>query len=86
MALLGTAPDAEVARAIGRAKESVRMRRSTLGILPAGGSYPAWRPEELALVGTGSDAEIAARIGRSIRAVARKRRSLSAGRRQDPRT
>ena len=73
-ALLGTAPDAEVARRIGRTPEAVRVMRDRRGIpRPAGGR---WRDEDLALLGTLPDSEVARRLGRSLSSVTQKRCKL----------
>jgi hypothetical protein len=69
--LLGTAPDAELARRIGRSANAVRVMRTRLGIPDPGGH--GWTAEEVALLGTAPDAEVATRIGRSVTAVMLKR-------------
>jgi hypothetical protein len=74
LALLGTAPDAEVARRIGRTANAVRVMRDRLGIpRPAGGR---WRDGDLALLGTLPDREVARRLGRSLSSVTQKRCKL----------
>lgn len=61
VALLGTAPDAEIAALLARTVEGVARRRSQLAIAPW--RSPPWGPEELALLGTAPDSEVAARLG-----------------------
>jgi hypothetical protein len=74
LALLGTAPDAEVARRIGLTANAVRVMRDRLGIpRPAGGR---WRDGDLALLGTLPDREVARQIGRSLSSVTQKRCKL----------
>ena len=74
IALLGTAPDEEVARRVGRTLNAVRFMRDRLGISrPAGGR---WRGEELVLLGTLPDREVARKLGRSLQSVAQKRTKL----------
>jgi transcriptional regulator with XRE-family HTH domain len=74
LALLGTAPDAEVSAQIGRTETAVTLKRCKLGIPNPSG--PGWTAEELALLGTAPDAEVAAQIGRTERAVTLKRCKL----------
>jgi hypothetical protein len=69
--LLGTLPDAEVAKRTGRSANGVRVKRCKLGIPNPSG--PGWTDEELDLLGTAPDAEVAARIGRTEGAVTLKR-------------
>jgi outer membrane lipoprotein-sorting protein len=71
--LLGTAPDDEVARRIGRPVNAVRIKRARLGIPNPEG--PGWTEEELALLGTAPDEEVAARIGPSCRSFRRMART-----------
>jgi hypothetical protein len=71
IALLGTAPDRDVARQVGRTPNAVRVMRDRLGVpRPAGGR---WRDEELALLGTLPDREVARRVGRSLSSLTPKR-------------
>jgi hypothetical protein len=77
LALLGTAPDVELAARLGRSRQSVTHRRVRSGIPPVPATpSDAWRAEEIELLGTAPDREIAARIGRSPGAVEVKRLSL----------
>jgi hypothetical protein len=71
IALLGSAPDAEVAARIGRSTSAVRARRQTLGILHR--RLKSWLPQEIELLGTAPDSEIAERLDRSVKAVHHKR-------------
>jgi hypothetical protein len=74
LALLGTAPDEEVARRIGRTANAVRVMRDRLGIpRPAGGR---WRDGDMALLGTLPDREAARRLGRPLKSVTQKRCQL----------
>jgi hypothetical protein len=71
LALLGKAPDEEVALRIGRTAEAVRQRRELLGI-----PNPAdnrWRAEDIALLGTLPDREVAGQLGRPLHSVTQKR-------------
>ena len=51
--LLGTKPDPEIARQIGRTEDAVSLKRSKLGIEAP--LHPRWREEEIKLLGTASD-------------------------------
>jgi hypothetical protein len=74
VALLGTAPDEEVARRIGRTPNAVRVMRDRLGIpRPAGGR---WREEDMALLGVLPDREVARKLRRSLQSVTQKRIQL----------
>jgi hypothetical protein len=75
LALLGTKPDAEVAKLLGRSISSVRSKRQdTAFARPEGGKL--WTQRELKLLGTKSDPAIAHLLGRSGAAVKAKRRAL----------
>lgn len=76
--LLGTLPDAEVARQIGRTLNAVRKRRRRLGIalVRAVRRRRDWLPEEDTLLGTAPDTEIARRLGRSYGSVQCRRLDL----------
>jgi hypothetical protein len=74
VALLGTIPDADVARRTGRTAAAVRQKREELGIPNPGGNR--WRAEEIALLGTLPDREVARRVGRSLYSVTQKRIKL----------
>jgi hypothetical protein len=71
LTLLGTAPDNEVARRIGRTPKAAQVMRSKRGIPNPSG--PGWIEGELALLGTAPDAEVAAKVGRTEGAVTLKR-------------
>jgi hypothetical protein len=74
LALLGTLPDAEVARRTGRAPNAVRLMRERRGIPNPAGNR--WTAEGLALLGTLPDREVARRLGRSLSSVTQKRCQL----------
>jgi hypothetical protein len=74
LALLGKAPDEEVARRIGRTAEAVRQRRELLGIPNPAGNR--WRAEDIAQLGTMPDREVAHQLGRSLQSVTQKRIKL----------
>jgi hypothetical protein len=74
IALLGTTPDGDVARRIGRTANAVRLMGERLGIpRPVGGR---WTAEAVALLGTLPDSEVARRLGRSLSSVTQKRCKL----------
>ena len=77
--LLGTAPDAEIARRLGRSESSVSGRRLLLRIKFPNPRRP-WPSEDLALLGTMSDAVLAKRFNRPESVVRSKR--LQLGRRE----
>src|SRR3989442_670261 len=66
--LLGTAPDAQIARRLGRREVTVRARRVRLGI-PATRQVVLWTHEEDRLLGKLPDEELARKFGRSVIAV-----------------
>lgn len=78
-ALLGTAPDAEVARLLARSRLAVSARRAALGI-PAFGPDPQPAPaiDERydRLLGTAPDRVIAERLGVPLQVVFRRRKAL----------
>jgi hypothetical protein len=74
--LLGTMPDDEVARRVGRTRMAVQKRRFRLGIGDKRPERRPWTEAELALLGTLSDAELARRLQCSTGRVAYKRKSL----------
>jgi hypothetical protein len=73
-ALLGTMPDEDLARRIGRTSEAVRCQRTMRGI-PSFSGW-AWTEAQLALLGKVPDAELAAQTGRTVGAVRQKRTAL----------
>jgi hypothetical protein len=80
-AQLGTMPDRKLAKLLGRHKETIRERRSKLGIASFrkhGPSTPSreWTPAEDALLGTMTDPELAARLGCTWRLVYNRRVKL----------
>ena len=75
--LLGTAPDLELAKMLGRSVAAVAYRRNTLGIRAPNYHYlRPWTSEEESLLGSMPDAELAARLGRTIEAVYERRIGL----------
>ena len=75
-ALLGTMPDAEVAKVIGRNQLAVLKRRRRLGIPNRVPARFVWTQEQIALIGTMSDRELGDLIGCPGYVVTFKRRSL----------
>jgi len=65
--LLGTKPDAEVAKLVGRSVEVVRQHRDSRNIRPViePGEVRRWTTGEERLLGTESDQEIARLLGRT---------------------
>ena len=76
--LLGSRPDAEVARLIGRTVEGVSLKRQKLGIEAP--LQPGWTEDEIKLLGRLPDAEVARRVKRSLTAVQIKRLLLGINR------
>jgi hypothetical protein len=74
IALLGTLPDAEVARRTGRTTNAVRQMRERLGIPNPASNR--WTAAGIALLGTLPDREVAWRLGRSLASVTQKRIKL----------
>lgn len=84
IALVGTAPDSEVAKKLGVSRMMVGRKRNELNIPP----YPKkacghgrelpfeWTEEALALLGTEPDMDVAMKLGISRQAVFRKRKLL----------
>jgi hypothetical protein len=66
--LLGTMPDPELARRLGRTRSAVQLKRHRRGIRMFH-YVPRWKPEELALLGKVSDEEVARQTGRSLVAI-----------------
>ena len=75
IALLGTAPDAVIARQIGRSVIGVKKQRLKLG-LPSAIVVNTWSRLEIALLGKAPDREVARRTGRSLGAVQQMRLHL----------
>ena len=69
--LLGTRPDAEVARRIGRTVEAVSLKRQASHI--GAPLQPPWTDQEIKLLGTQPDRAVGKLIGRSLVAVQGKR-------------
>jgi hypothetical protein len=76
LALLGTRPDAEVARLIRRTFGTVWQKRRSIGIPQPSLRFRKWTPAEDKLVGTAPDAEIARRLNRTITAIKSRRAVL----------
>jgi hypothetical protein len=71
--LIGTMPDSDVARMIGRRYEAVRDKRGALEIPYRNPRYDWWTREELKLLEKLPDDEVSKRTGRSLHAVKLKR-------------
>jgi hypothetical protein len=72
--LLGTAPDEDIARQIGRSKTAVKGRRNSFGIPAWNLSYFCpWSPEEDALLGVVPDRLLAKKLKRTFAAVQARR-------------
>ena len=80
LALLGTAPDAEVAAAVGVNDSAIHSMRKRYGIPSFGQNREklahAWTKKQLSWFGKLSDAEIARRIGLNAATVSVKRRAM----------
>ena len=76
LALLGTKPDAEVAKLTGRTFGTVWQKRRALGIRQPALRFRKWTPAEDKLVGTAPAAEIALRLGRTESAIKSRRTIL----------
>jgi len=76
VALLGTAPDQEIARRLGISTGTVSKRRAALGIPKWDQKLKPWKPVEDALLGKMPDTEVSKRTGRSFQAVGSRRRDL----------
>jgi hypothetical protein len=74
LALLGTAPDAEIAARIGRTAMAVEIKRRQAGIVFL--RVRRWQPHEIGILGTAPDRVVAARLGRTWRGVVNKRCDL----------
>jgi len=69
LSLIGTLPDSDVARRIGRPYATVRDKRHQLHVPYQNPRYDWWTPEELDLLSHLPQEEVARRTNRSIRAV-----------------
>ena len=76
LALLGTRPDAEVAKLTGRTFGTVWQKRRALGIAQPALCFRKWTPPEDKLVGTALDVEVARRLGRTESAIKSRRAIL----------
>jgi hypothetical protein len=74
--LLGTAPDAAIARRLGRTVLAVASRRRELGRPTPNPDLRRWTKDELQRLGTAPDSEIARRLNRSVAAVETQRLKL----------
>jgi hypothetical protein len=81
-AILGTRPDEQVAKLLGRTKVAVRTRRSELGKAAWIGERrpPRWTEKEIQLLGKVPDAEAAKILGKSLNSVKLKRQRLGIAR------
>jgi hypothetical protein len=75
-ALLGTLPDAELAKKLNRSVSSVRSRRLHATKLRFLKTPQRWQPTEVRLLGRMPDRETARRTGRLLISVQRKRNKL----------
>ncbi|MDB6034709.1 MAG: hypothetical protein JWM16_5047 [Verrucomicrobiales bacterium] len=75
-ALLGTMPDIEVAKSLGRTKSAIHRRRGLVGIPKFKPAPNEWTQKEDVLLGTGPDEEVAMKLGRTAYAVNVRRRQL----------
>ena len=73
--LLGTMPDQELAKRLGRTLNAIRTRREQARI-PVVSRYVFWDDKQIALLGKMHDKEVAALTGHAIDSVAIKRRQL----------
>ena len=73
---MGTMPDRELARRLGRTPVAVQGRRIHLKIPKFDPKLHQWTAEDDALLGALTDGEVAARLGLTSRAVATRRRRL----------
>jgi len=69
--LVGTAPDAEIAKQLGRTEASVKRRRGQLRRLKR--EIARWNKRELELLGNKSNAEMVALTGRTVESIKKKR-------------
>jgi hypothetical protein len=67
--LLGTMPDADVARRLGRNYSAVLSKRQQFKIPYKHPRYASWKPSELELLNRLSNKEVAKRTSRTINAV-----------------
>src|SRR5216110_712390 len=74
--LLGTRPDEELARFLGRGINTVRYKRERLHIPVFDPAVRAWTRPELRLLGKATDEQVAKDIGRTRCAVQLKRHAL----------
>jgi hypothetical protein len=73
---LGTVPDDELARRLGRSVKAVQWKRFELGISGRFHVRRFWTPQEIAQLGKRPDAELAREWGRTERSVALQRSKL----------
>jgi hypothetical protein len=74
--LIGTMPDHDLARKLGRHPSTVVSKRLAMKIPYRRPRYKWWKPEELKLLGQMPDAEVARRTGRPLKGVMLKRLKL----------
>jgi hypothetical protein len=90
LALLGTAPDVEVAAALRKTLGAVRWKRCRRRVpaFAAGPEYGrrGWTEQELGVLGTAVDEMVAGRLKRTAKAVGHKRRELGIAAFPDRRT
>ena len=74
--LLGTMPDQDLARRIGRSFAAVRVRRYQLGLPNQNPLWKSWTEKDMALLGKFTDQEVSTRTGHSVGSVKYKRLQL----------
>jgi len=74
--LLGTKPDLEIARLLGRSHANVMARRQGKDIPYREPQLKPWKPRHIDLLGTANDEQIARRLGRSVSSVRAKRENM----------
>jgi len=74
--LLGTMPDAMLAKRLGRSREAVRVRRLLKHVRIFNPTRHEWRPEDDKLLGERPDQYIALLLRVSVSAVRKRRRKL----------
>ncbi len=80
-ALLGTAPDPEVAEVLGLSRPRVAYQRKVRGIRPFRKRNPEpsghrWTPREIAILGTMSDRSVGRIVGLSAAQITLRRKNL----------
>ena len=76
IALLGTMPDEELARKLGRSVNAILSQRAASGIPNPAPRRKYWLPKEIELLGKMSDAKIAEIVGCDVECVRSKRATM----------